>query len=164
MIFFICLCAFWVFWLHLHTTWVMTVGAAYAWLCLYTTFAYCACALYACTVHEHTQFDTDETCVWLASRRGAFGVETVLTLFAYKVAYPRYMHLNRGNHETVSMNKLYGFEVRDAHQLHIPFLITLQTKCDVCAICAICAICDDYIGMSKRCPLTTSPDRICSCH
>ena len=29
-----------------------------------------------------------------------------------QVLYPDHMHLNRGNHETVNMNKMYGFEVR----------------------------------------------------
>ena len=42
--------------------------------------------------------------------RGSFGVETVLTMFAYKLAYPQHMFLARGNHETKSMNRLYGFE------------------------------------------------------
>lgn len=42
--------------------------------------------------------------------RGSFGVETVLTLFAYKLAYPKHMFLARGNHEAKSMNRLYGFE------------------------------------------------------
>ena len=42
--------------------------------------------------------------------RGSFGVETVLTLFAYKLAYPNHMFLARGNHEAKSMNRLYGFE------------------------------------------------------
>jgi serine/threonine-protein phosphatase 5 len=42
--------------------------------------------------------------------RGSFGVETVLTLFAYKLAYPEHMFLARGNHEAKSMNRLYGFE------------------------------------------------------
>jgi hypothetical protein len=28
-----------------------------------------------------------------------------------QVLYPNHMHLNRGNHETVNMNKMYGFEV-----------------------------------------------------
>lgn len=42
--------------------------------------------------------------------RGSFSVEVILTLMAYKVAYPDHMHLTRGNHEARSMNKLYGFE------------------------------------------------------
>jgi serine/threonine-protein phosphatase 5 len=42
--------------------------------------------------------------------RGSFSVEVVVLLFAWKVANPKSMHLTRGNHETKSMNKLYGFE------------------------------------------------------
>ena len=42
--------------------------------------------------------------------RGSFGVETVLTLFAYKLAFPNNLFLARGNHEAKSMNRLYGFE------------------------------------------------------
>ena len=42
--------------------------------------------------------------------RGSFGVETVLTLFAYKLAFPDHMYLARGNHEAQSMNRLYGFQ------------------------------------------------------
>ena len=47
----------------------------------------------------------------------------ILTLFAWKLvrslwiakavaleAYPKHLHLARGNHETRNMNKLYGFE------------------------------------------------------
>jgi serine/threonine-protein phosphatase 5 len=33
-----------------------------------------------------------------------------LTLMAFKVLYPAHMHLSRGNHESQSMNKIYGFE------------------------------------------------------
>lgn len=42
--------------------------------------------------------------------RGSFSVEVILCLMAWKVAFPDHMHLTRGNHESKSMNKMYGFE------------------------------------------------------
>lgn len=49
--------------------------------------------------------------------RGSFSVENVLTLFAWKLVYPDHLILTRGNHETVSMNKVYGFEGEVKHKL-----------------------------------------------
>ena len=42
--------------------------------------------------------------------RGSFSLEVVLLLLTFKVVYPEHLHLSRGNHETLSMNKIYGFE------------------------------------------------------
>ncbi|CAM6092853.1 unnamed protein product [Calypogeia fissa] len=42
--------------------------------------------------------------------RGSFSVECILTLFAFQCLYPNGLYLTRGNHESKSMNKIYGFE------------------------------------------------------
>eukprot|EP00003_Mantamonas_plastica_P010319 TRINITY_DN1974_c0_g2_i1.p1 TRINITY_DN1974_c0_g2~~TRINITY_DN1974_c0_g2_i1.p1 ORF type:complete len:609 (-),score=206.71 TRINITY_DN1974_c0_g2_i1:584-2410(-) len=42
--------------------------------------------------------------------RGSFSCEVILTLLAWKLVYPDSFHLHRGNHETINMNKMYGFE------------------------------------------------------
>mmetsp|Transcript_28696 Transcript_28696/g.72053 ORF Transcript_28696/g.72053 Transcript_28696/m.72053 type:complete len:516 (-) Transcript_28696:232-1779(-) len=42
--------------------------------------------------------------------RGSFSVEVIMTLLAFKVWDPQCMHLTRGNHESINMNKIYGFQ------------------------------------------------------
>jgi hypothetical protein len=39
--------------------------------------------------------------------RGPQGLEVLIVLFAWKVMYPEYVHLNRGNHEDRSQNQHY---------------------------------------------------------
>lgn len=42
--------------------------------------------------------------------RGSWSTEIALLLYAYKWLYPSSFFLNRGNHETDDMNRMYGFE------------------------------------------------------
>jgi serine/threonine-protein phosphatase 5 len=41
--------------------------------------------------------------------RGSFSYEVIFVLFSLKLLHPEYFFLSRGNHETVSMNRMYGF-------------------------------------------------------
>eukprot|EP00924_Labyrinthula_sp_SR-Ha-C_P011037 maker-scaffold_33-snap-gene-3.77-mRNA-1 protein AED:0.01 eAED:0.01 QI:101/1/1/1/1/1/2/277/381 len=41
--------------------------------------------------------------------RGAFSFQTVFLLLSYKVLFPDQIFLLRGNHETIFMNRMYGF-------------------------------------------------------
>ncbi|RMZ75308.1 hypothetical protein DV738_g5543, partial [Chaetothyriales sp. CBS 135597] len=42
--------------------------------------------------------------------RGSWSTEIALLLYAYKWLRPKFFFLNRGNHETDDMNRVYGFE------------------------------------------------------
>ncbi|GKT36672.1 Serine/threonine-protein phosphatase 5, partial [Aduncisulcus paluster] len=42
--------------------------------------------------------------------RGAYGIEIVLLLCAVKIAWPQYIVTLRGNHESRSMNSMFGFQ------------------------------------------------------
>ncbi|KAK7472674.1 Palmitoyl-protein thioesterase 1 [Stygiomarasmius scandens] len=48
--------------------------------------------------------------------RGSWSIEVILTAFAYKWLYPKYMFINRGNHEAKDMNSTYGFEGEAKHK------------------------------------------------
>ncbi|KAI5642835.1 calcineurin-like phosphoesterase domain-containing protein [Phthorimaea operculella] len=41
--------------------------------------------------------------------RGSFSVECIFTLFSFKLLFPDHFYMSRGNHETVDMNRMYGF-------------------------------------------------------
>ncbi|XP_058801857.1 serine/threonine-protein phosphatase 5 [Phymastichus coffea] len=42
--------------------------------------------------------------------RGSFSVECIFTLFGFKLLYPNHFFMSRGNHESATMNHMYGFE------------------------------------------------------
>lgn len=42
--------------------------------------------------------------------RGSFSLECILTLFGFKILLPDHFFLARGNHESMTMNQMYGFE------------------------------------------------------
>ncbi|KAF8210494.1 Metallo-dependent phosphatase-like protein [Mycena galopus ATCC 62051] len=48
--------------------------------------------------------------------RGSWSIEVILTAFAFKWLYPRFMYINRGNHEAKDMNRTYGFEGEAKHK------------------------------------------------
>ncbi len=41
--------------------------------------------------------------------KGKSSIECLLLLFAYKLAYPKFVHINRGNHESAIVNVKHGF-------------------------------------------------------
>ncbi|KAJ1954708.1 Palmitoyl-protein thioesterase 1, partial [Dipsacomyces acuminosporus] len=48
--------------------------------------------------------------------RGSFSVEVIMLFLSFKLLYPGSFFLNRGNHESVDMNRLYGFEGEVKHK------------------------------------------------
>jgi len=42
--------------------------------------------------------------------RGSYSFETIFALLAHKVLYPGHMYMSRGNHESLNLNRMYGFE------------------------------------------------------
>lgn len=60
--------------------------------------------------------------------RGSWSVEIALTIYAYKWLYPHTTLINRGNHETSDMNKVYGFEGECKAKFHNEITFKLFTE------------------------------------
>lgn len=48
--------------------------------------------------------------------RGSFSIECILVLLSLKLLYPKHLYISRGNHETHTMNQMYGFEGECKHK------------------------------------------------
>ncbi|XP_053994568.1 serine/threonine-protein phosphatase 5 [Hylaeus anthracinus] len=58
--------------------------------------------------------------------RGSFSVECILTLFGFKLLCPNHFFMSRGNHESATMNQIYGFdgEVKSKYSTQMAQLFT----------------------------------------
>jgi len=69
--------------------------------------------------------------------RGSFSLEVVLLLFIFKSIYPDHVHLARGNHESLNMNRIYGFE-GEVKAKYSQNVFQLFTECFHCLPLAHC--------------------------
>lgn len=70
--------------------------------------------------------------------RGKQGVESICLLLAYKIKYPKNFFILRGNHETESINRIYGFFDECKRRFHSGRIWKLFCECFQCLpICAL---------------------------